>query len=158
MSASSHTISSSLTLSGFSLFIIVVFPLLSSPMQRTLSSVFLKPKNLPSLSKMPMITLPLTAAQNCFWKQRNKLLVTTHNAIPTAEERKLYRFDVIQEMAASRCSFRLNFVGLSIKICRNSSTLTGTASKYIECSTSVHDNEIAIPAKLAGYWVFVCTV
>ena len=52
-------------------------------------------------------------------------------------------------MAASRCSFRLNFVGLSIKICRNSSTLTGTASKYIEFSTSVRDNKIAIPAKLA---------
>ena len=57
-------------------------------------------------------------------------------------------FDVIQEMAASRCSVRRNFVCLSIKICRNSSTLTGTASKDIRCSTSVRDNKIEIPFKL----------
>lgn len=57
-------------------------------------------------------------------------------------------FDVIQEMAASRCSVRRNFVRLSIKICRNSSTLTGTASKFIRCCTSMRDNKIEIPFKL----------
>ena len=52
-------------------------------------------------------------------------------------------------MAASRCGVRRNFVRLSVKICRNSSTLTGTASKYIGCATSVRDNKIEIPVKLA---------
>ena len=37
------------------------------------------------------------------------------------------------KMAATKCRFRLDFVRLSIKICRFSSTLTGTASKYICC-------------------------
>ena len=51
-------------------------------------------------------------------------------------------------MAASRCSFRRNFVSLSIKIYRNSSTLTGTASKSIGFSTSMRNNKIEIPFKL----------
>lgn len=51
-------------------------------------------------------------------------------------------------MAASRCSFRRNFVRVSIKICRRSSTLTGTASKYIGYYTSMRDNKIEIPFKL----------
>ena len=43
--------------------------------------------------------------------------------------------DVIQEMAAG-CCFRRDFVRLSVKICRFSSTLTGTASKYyLFCSS-----------------------
>lgn len=57
-------------------------------------------------------------------------------------------FDVIQEMAAAKCSFTRNFVRLSIKICRNSSTLTGTASKFICFSISTckidHKAEISL--------------
>lgn len=92
MSASGHAISSSLTLSGLSLFMIEVFPLLSSPIQRTLSSFFFKPNNLPSLSKNPMIVYicSSTLKNNCFWKL-NELFVTTRNAIATAEDRKLHR-------------------------------------------------------------------
>lgn len=52
-----------LTDSGFSWFMSVVLPLLSSPTQRTLASLFLSPSHVTKLSKKPMV-LPNCA--NCW--------------------------------------------------------------------------------------------
>lgn len=49
------TISVDCDLSGFNLFIIVVFPLLSRPRQRMLASFFFIPKNDDSLSRKPIV-------------------------------------------------------------------------------------------------------
>ena len=58
-----------------------------------------------------------------------------------------------QKMAATKCRFRSDFVRLSIKICRFSSTFSGTASKYICCivplSKITNKRKIAIETGVA---------
>lgn len=81
-----------LTFSGLSLLIMVVFPLLSSPIQRTLISFFFMPNQLDSLSKNPMIWEPLKIQQNSILMFNSKIvcgyepLVTTRSLSLTARE------------------------------------------------------------------------
>ena len=116
---------------GLSLLIIVVFPLLSSPIQRTFISFFFKPSQLASLSKTPMITGLLYHCsyhcKNCFWIR----VLSNHATSSLGCERLgtiFWRHTT--KMVVRKCRIFCNFLRFSLNICRFSSTFTGEARKY----------------------------